>query len=523
MNLDSFYTYINNPALLNSNSVNELSEIIERYPYFQTARLLYLKNLQLLNDYRFNDELKIVSAYAVNRKVLYELVSEKTEKQITKENNNNLQNIELIAKPENTQIESQLIETETISQTNNENIIEIINKIDEEKESKPEITPNETPVTTPENNINELINIENENISEIKADSIDDFNKIELTNVILEPKAEEETNIKIENKLNEEKELHPEILSIEIPKKEYEKNVNEESNIETRNLKPETKNLKPETKNQKPETKEIIQAPEVESIADIIIKKVAAIKAQKAQRNLQIEKDLKTSEVSKQPAEIIEVQQPQQKIEISQEIKIDADEKLIQNEVKVEPEVIVMQSEQIKNELIEETIPLDTEKVLNLEHFSLGTHKETQFIETPVYDINHLAAIQSDENKSERYPLEFTNEKMSFEKWINAISNKSQNIKKQKTQENIIVHFIHSEPKIQINIQPENNNIDSNVKNNSDIETDLISEPLADIYIKQELFDKAIIVFEKLTLKYPEKNIYFANRILEIKSKFNNQ
>jgi len=112
---------------------------------------------------------------------------------------------------------------------------------------------------------------------------------------------------------------------------------------------------------------------------------------------------------------------------------------------------------------------------------------------------------------------------MSFEKWINAISNKSQNIKKQKTQENIIVHFIHSEPKIQINIQPENNNIDSNVKNNSDIETDLISEPLADIYIKQELFDKAIIVFEKLTLKYPEKNIYFANRILEIKSKFNNQ
>ncbi|PIY03954.1 MAG: hypothetical protein COZ21_07895, partial [Bacteroidetes bacterium CG_4_10_14_3_um_filter_31_20] len=105
MNLDSFYTYINNPALLNSNSVNELSEIIERYPYFQTARLLYLKNLQLLNDYRFNDELKIVSAYAVNRKVLYELVSEKTEKQITKENNNNLQNIELIAKPENTQIE----------------------------------------------------------------------------------------------------------------------------------------------------------------------------------------------------------------------------------------------------------------------------------------------------------------------------------------------------------------------------------------------------------------------------------
>ncbi|OFX34300.1 MAG: hypothetical protein A2X08_17295 [Bacteroidetes bacterium GWA2_32_17] len=521
MNLDSFYTYINNPALLNSNSVNELSEIIERYPYFQTARLLYLKNLQLLNDYRFNDELKIVSAYAVNRKVLYELVSEKTEKQITKENNNNLQNIELIAKPENTQIESQLIETEIISEIKNKESKEIVNKIDEEKESKPKIIPNETPVTTPENNINELINIENENISEIKADSIDDFNKIELTNVILEPKAEEETNIKIENKLNEEKELQPKILTIETPKTEYEKNVNEESNIETKNLKPETKNLKPETKNLKPETKEITHAPEAESIADIIIKKVAAIKAQKAQRNLQIEKDLKTSEVSKQPAEIIEVQKPQQKIEISQEIKIEPDEKLIQNEVKVEPEVIVMQSEQIKNELIEETIPLDTEKVLNLEHFNISTDKETPLFVIPAYDINQLSVTQpisEDENK-----IELSKEKMSFEQWINTISNKSQNLEKQKQYEQIVESFIKSELKIQINNLFDNNNFDSEIKNNSDIETDLISEPLADIYIKQELFDKAILVFEKLTLKYPEKNIYFANRILEIKSKFNNQ
>ena len=45
----------------------------------------------------------------------------------------------------------------------------------------------------------------------------------------------------------------------------------------------------------------------------------------------------------------------------------------------------------------------------------------------------------------------------------------------------------------------------------------LITDTLANIYLKQGNYAKAIFAYEKLSLKYPEKSTYFAGQISEIK------
>jgi hypothetical protein len=47
---------------------------------------------------------------------------------------------------------------------------------------------------------------------------------------------------------------------------------------------------------------------------------------------------------------------------------------------------------------------------------------------------------------------------------------------------------------------------------------DLASETLAELLISQEQFDKAIEMYKRLILKFPEKSSYFADKIKNLKN-----
>jgi len=67
MNRQQFFQWMDDPASLNLASEADLHQLAGAYPYFQTARLLHLMNLRFLNDYRFEQELRQVSAFAADR------------------------------------------------------------------------------------------------------------------------------------------------------------------------------------------------------------------------------------------------------------------------------------------------------------------------------------------------------------------------------------------------------------------------------------------------------------------------
>ena len=74
MNKQLLYHYINNPKELNESTLSDIQELVDEYPFFQTARLLLLKNLQMLDHIRFEPELKRSVLYVPDRTRLFELI-----------------------------------------------------------------------------------------------------------------------------------------------------------------------------------------------------------------------------------------------------------------------------------------------------------------------------------------------------------------------------------------------------------------------------------------------------------------
>lgn len=65
---------ISDPGKLNRDTLYELRNWLARYPYFQTVRLLYLKNLYLLHDINFGAELRKAALYVADRRALFYLI-----------------------------------------------------------------------------------------------------------------------------------------------------------------------------------------------------------------------------------------------------------------------------------------------------------------------------------------------------------------------------------------------------------------------------------------------------------------
>ena len=70
----NFQQWIQHPETLNRDTLYELRNQLARYPYFQSLRLLYLKNLYILHDINFGAELRKAVLYIADRRKLFHLI-----------------------------------------------------------------------------------------------------------------------------------------------------------------------------------------------------------------------------------------------------------------------------------------------------------------------------------------------------------------------------------------------------------------------------------------------------------------
>lgn len=70
MNKENFIEFVSHPDKLTEKSEEELTGIIDEFPYFQTARILQTLNLYKNRSVRYDSELKTTAVYVCNRSIL---------------------------------------------------------------------------------------------------------------------------------------------------------------------------------------------------------------------------------------------------------------------------------------------------------------------------------------------------------------------------------------------------------------------------------------------------------------------
>ena len=173
-------------------------------------------------------------------------------------------------------------------------------------------------------------------------------------------------------------------------------------------------------------------------------------------------------------------------------------------------------------------LPQSTKDANNILDPKLFTSKD------PRVDKVIAAKKRAEEELEIGKPLSFTKrEKHSFGEWLQLTSFKSIKRKKEGFKEKetemqdihfpleedilkkrkfeLIDKFIENNPKI---VPTENPALNVDIKESTKLDKDeLMTETLAKVYLEQKKYKKAIQAYRILSLKYPEKSSFFANRI----------
>jgi len=525
MNTKEFIEIISKPVHLKSEQIFEIEEITQRFPYFQAAKVLYLKGLKNQNSYKYNEYLKTTAAYTSDRSVLFHFITSDDffDTNINEEESKIISEIELV--------DERVFENLNIKEPSLKEIIEDDNSAISIDNQQEETSPTSEPTSildTEKSHNNQLdvelsiLNIttasENQSISLIQDEDIEselientkdeeffdeentnkELEQISDTHLIQETESTFELDLenKIEPEINEEEiEIYIESYSGQLDKDEIRTLLDQYKN------KSETTSLSIENDDYKKDLNFELSTGDNDDD-----KLVDEIHSEPIQQTIENEDAIDDNLITIH-SEVLESKSD--KLNNPYGILFEIDKK----------ETIETISDIISESNDKKTAVVASSFDLRFEPIQKDQDKET------LQEAFISETLELSKEQVEFAPINFEKEDThSFNEWLQLSSfkpidrskNATKEIQKEKNKE-LIDTFIDNNPKITpIKAASTYLTIDLNYEKASDGQT-VMTETLAKIYTDQKKYKNAIKAYEVLSLKFPEKSGFFADQIKTLK------
>lgn len=502
------------PSLIQNDDLQLLEKQIGHTPYVQNIRALYLYGIHLYVPERYKEVLTTTAAYTTDKKILYQFINQKSYQAHDKNLDKPVDEVSVIPKvevshegrsKENIMQDDPLVDppkkeeaTAEANQLQSTEILNLTKVIDEEPKAEPDVKIEEQKAneilikedSAEEQNIIQTIKNEEEANGGVSFESIDDF----LPNVKFDvPKNHSQF-------LNPPKFKVKEHQNVEIAFSSSIKKVNDKAedifemddHVKNLDFGPFSANHKDSTNNDALEKETIItqQLPQQE-----------------------------------RPEQIVATQNDTWKPMSISTQQIDAMIGKVEGLATENPEEVVLETETPVKPVNESLI--DEESAENSSQDVLKD-KEPEEEKRPIINVSFfgdsVAVVTESSTLIDDYVEEDTtveaHDKSNVSQFINTWQSwlkidrseeieKNKEVKKQKA----IDEFIENQPKIsQLKDEPT-----FVIKEKTEDISHLMTETLANIYLEQKLYSKAIKAFEILINKHPEKIAHYQTRIQEIK------
>ena len=469
MNRNQFISYMNSPETLSGNDSIILAELVKNFPYFQTAHLLYAKSLHNQQSIHYNNQLKITATYATDRKVLHRLITNKVESNIE-----TTDALETVSKIENTPTEKIIVQVDS-NEVKQDTIPPVI--------IKSELTEN----------------IDEHAIIEVPK-KIEDTLAVETSTQqitkVNEPAENDVTSTIVTTGLTEDLKTNTLSQTEEI-RSESENNIKEESIAAVVTNEVKENQIIPETIEIKDEQEKI--------------------------QLIQKEDDVSESTVETKPAEQKKIQEFSENIIVENKKESTSDE-LLEEEYLAQAAIAQVELEVLNTDLVQEN------KNTTEQDYQQET-VESDFVLNTL--VNPIIAVTAETQSQEKILSDFDNSQThSFTEWLKSPNLASKvvpldDIIEPKsnttiTNADLIDKFLREEPKISKPKTEFYNPINMAKQSVADDIT-FVSETLAKIFVLQGNYNKALNAYENLRLKYPEKRLYFAAQIKNLRKLINEQ